>query len=170
MRARNPVAGRAYKLVVDILKSGESHVEEDMADLLPTDEADIDHGYLMSGYRGDGDMALPTNISTSIDMTAGEREENLFAPGNWQQENWQQWTANQFDTGIPDPYFLPEQFPMQFTYGNPFMTNFDQQNPISMGMGMEELWGGAGGTGHGTGGGSEEFHRVEGEGQTFSGA
>jgi len=51
---------------------------------------------------------------------------------------------------MSDPFFLPEPVQMQFTYGNPFMTNFDQQNPISMSTGMEELW-------SGTGGASEEF-------------
>ena len=150
MRTQNLVAGRAYKLVVDILKSGESRVQGNIADLLPEDEVDIDRGYLMSDYHGDGDAALPTNTFTSMPMTTGDGEENVFAPGNWQQGNWQQWIGDQFETGMSDPFFLPEPVQMQFTYGNPFMTNFDQQNPISMSTGMEELW-------SGTGGASEEF-------------
>ena len=50
MRLNNPVAERAYKLIVDILKSGESYVQDDITDLLAEDEADIDRGPLFSTY------------------------------------------------------------------------------------------------------------------------
>lgn len=122
MRPNNPVAERAYKLIVNILKSGESHVQDDITDLLAEDEADIDRG---------------PSFSTYPSATLSPEFLNVFAPGQWQ--------PFPYDTTVfpmPDPHFLPEQFQMPITYGNPFLTNFDQQNPFS--ITIDVLWRNAG--------------------------
>jgi hypothetical protein len=155
MRTENPVADRAYKLVINILKSGESQVQEDITDLLAEDEANIDRGNLFARYAGE--MAPPSSMPLS-----NTGEANVFAAGDWQSNYW---TGDQFDNGMPDPFFLPEQFQMPLTFGNPFATNFDQGNPISMGIGLDEMWSRSGA---GTGDAAEEFSPLDSRGG-FSG-
>jgi hypothetical protein len=100
-----------------------------------------------------GDMAPPSSVPLSSVGGA-----NVFAQGDWQSNYW---TGDQFDSGMPDPFFLPEQFQMPVTYGNPFSTNFDQSNPISMGMGFDDLWSRMG---TGTSSELEEFSPLDGRG------
>ncbi|KAF2703841.1 hypothetical protein K504DRAFT_507750 [Pleomassaria siparia CBS 279.74] len=123
MRNNNPVAGRAYKLIVNILKSGETRVQADITDLLAEDEADIDRGHLFQTYP------VPLNPSNPNPTPTG----GFASSAQWQQ--------NYYDPAfvpLPDPYFLMDQFQMPSSYGNPFLTNFDQGNPIN--LNVDDLW------------------------------
>jgi hypothetical protein len=117
LRRDNGVADRAYKVVIEILKSGKLRVQDDITDILAEDEADLDRRYLLQTYP------VLTHASDSG---------NAFARGVWQTDFYPDPPSN-FDP-MPDPYFLPDQFQISEVYGNPFLTNFDQSNPFSLAM------------------------------------
>lgn len=113
MRSDNGVADRAYKVVINILKSGKLRVQDHTANILSEDEAGIDHGHLFQAY---------------LASTHATDSRNAFARGEWQAEYYPDPTGN-FDP-IPDAYFLPDQFQMPEVYDNLFLTDFDQPNPF----------------------------------------
>lgn len=119
MRRNNAVAERAYKLVLDILKSGESRIQVDITNLLAEDEADIEGGNSFQAFPGVIDPSDPGDA---------------FATGQWQPDFYD---PPGF-APMSDTYLWPDQFPMSSMYGNPFLTNFDQGNPIS--LTMDEIW------------------------------
>ena len=120
MRRDNSVADRAYKVVIDILKSGQLRVQDSISSILAEDEADIDHGDMLQTYP------VPTHVSDTG---------NAVTRGGWQVDYYPNPTGN--SDPIPDPFFLPDEFQMPEVYGNPFLMNFDQSNPFS--LTMEEL-------------------------------
>ncbi|KAF2186136.1 hypothetical protein K469DRAFT_631511 [Zopfia rhizophila CBS 207.26] len=122
MRINNAVAERAYKVVMDILKSGEPRVQTGITDLLADDEADIDRGHLFQAYPVSTHPFDPVNVSVQSE---------------WQADYYRDPSTATFDL-MPGLYFLPDQFQMPSAYGNPFLTYFDQPNPIS--LTMDELW------------------------------
>jgi hypothetical protein len=120
MRRDNGVADRAYKVVIDILKSGELRAQDNITSILAEDETDI----------GDGDLLQTYPVSTHASDA-----ENAVTRGEWQADHYSNPTGN-FDP-MPDPFFLPDEFQMPEVYGNPFLMNFDQSNPFS--LTMEEM-------------------------------
>lgn len=116
---------------VNILMSGEAHVQDDIADPLAEDEADIDRRPSLLAYPG-ATLALQSgnvvpmpgpSLSTYPGPTLSLGYENVFA--------------------MPDPNLSPGQFQFPITYDDSFLTNFDQQSSIP--LTMDESWRNAGG-------------------------
>jgi hypothetical protein len=113
MRSDNDIAGQAYKVVTDLLKSAKLPVEDNVDSMIAEDKPEMDREQPYPSY--------PTSTQGFDAGTAFTQPEQHvdYYPGP---------TGN-FDA-MPDPYFLLDQFQMPEVYENLFMTSFDQPNPL----------------------------------------
>ena len=119
MRHNNEVAKRAYKLAMSILQSWDPHLQSGISNIIAEEVMDIDRGKLFQ------DQAYAAqSLDAASEYPAGQWQPDLYDPGDYNLAS--------------DPHFLPESYQMSGVYGNPFLTNFDQANPIS--LSMDDYW------------------------------
>ena len=131
MRSNNALADRAYKIVADILTTGNARFQADVVGLLAEDVV----------VSGKSRFAQPYT-----------QQSDAFSVANWQQDVTNPAPAagssTQFfdptsasDNFVSDQYAFDTNYQMPFVYGNPFITTFDQVNPLSQTVGMDSsIW------------------------------
>jgi hypothetical protein len=113
MRNDNDIAGKAYKVVNDILKSGKLPIEDNIDTILAEDGPDMDGEHPYTSYP-----ASTQGFDPGPAFTQAEQHAQYYP-----------YLTGSFDAML-DPYFLLDQFQMSEVYENMFMTSFDQPNPL----------------------------------------
>ncbi|KAF2188537.1 hypothetical protein K469DRAFT_566173 [Zopfia rhizophila CBS 207.26] len=135
MRESNAMAKRAYPMALGILRSVAPRVNADISDLLNEDAAIIEDPLL-----------FPDEHISTMDQPFAEQD---MYPGNYPQVGRDESAdpfldflgAQQGDTAIPgfvdttgtyQQLLFPNAPQLSTVYGNPFLTSYDQYNPILM--------------------------------------
>jgi hypothetical protein len=137
MSVSNVVAGRAYKVVTDIVKNGAPRLGVDIRDILGEEKMGIDPDQSFQTYQPPGKTAIPWDrgdasvqaewdIPSSNDPIATADFDAQYSTTFWDQQ-----AAQDFEGFQPNQYFGLQPSPqMPPLFGSPFFTNFDFANPL----------------------------------------
>ena len=137
MSVSNVVAGRAYEVVADIVKTGARRFRADISSILVDQSADISQNQpfhisqppnssIFPWHLEDFSLQLEWEMTSSNDAAATTNFDTQYPTTLLEQRSGQDFEAFQ-----PSEYSLFEPN-LQITppFGNPFFTNFDLPNPL----------------------------------------
>ncbi|PSN73969.1 hypothetical protein BS50DRAFT_566888 [Corynespora cassiicola Philippines] len=130
MSRSNAVAERAYQVAVKIILKSTERFQFDISEILAKDEADInahgsnqlDSASTTEQYHPDITYDVHNILSSEAMFNNPSKDLELQASTLPVAEQYMQFEPFQFDN-FTIPY---KDFPMPGTFGNPFITNFDQ--------------------------------------------
>lgn len=124
LSSTNTVAERAYQVTIDIIKTGAPQVSIDISDILSEEAGNLHHNHLLPDMHISSSHTYPSDMHEAppmddLGMGFSNDLNDSFLYG--QQGNNHHWFP-------PDPQHLMLDPNMQLpmTFGNTFMTNFDQ--------------------------------------------
>ncbi|KAF2134944.1 hypothetical protein P153DRAFT_362657 [Dothidotthia symphoricarpi CBS 119687] len=150
MRSNDAVAGRAYDVVWKILKNCAPDLQARANELLADDsESDSDSDNEDEKYSEDEEADQQTPCQSGFPDSFDPSRQEM---AHWPQENYLEspmTSAAPFNTHLfsnqpldhlpeyQNPYFMPPHVHTPMTFGNPFITSYDQGAPV---VNMQDLW------------------------------
>jgi hypothetical protein len=126
MRDTDPVASRAHSVVYKILNTCAPGLRAQVKELM-----DDDHGHPSQPEPPEASQSTTTQSQPESWDTPSEP---IYPPGS--SQTFQQFLPEQLPDSVY-PYPVQYDQSMAFSFGNPFMTTFDQGPPI---VDMQNLW------------------------------